>query len=1244
MNASRLSARRPRRFGPPCLRAVSLLALLLSSSQASAQAEAQKPAPNVLLLVDNSGSMEFKTNGDLPSCTPGSSLSERSRWIDLVEVLTGSFAGYSCWAQNRSSAEFRNEFSLGGISPYDYGYVYPYHRALSNDCTYGPGVTPSASLPYEWPNRAVNTFPFSGGVVSRPDAASLPTYTGCSGFSQSGDGLLDVYRDLVRFGLMTFDARVSAGTGLTGTAANYSTGFDGNWSYYLGTPVTGHPPNCSFDMSQELGARNAAAPPWEGRMIGFGPPNETDNSVRNEWIQQVLLSTRPYGATPIAGQLDDARQFLWNDTSNDPLDSSQKFGPNSDPNWRAENCRKTIVILLTDGEPNLDLRPECEAEPPAPQTAGRCPYEKPEDIVDDLHDSPPQPSMAIETYVVGFALGSVTPAGGTEISCSDLTDAQCADPLNNVAGQESSKNIQACCTLNKIAAAGGVDANGTPRKAYFADDRAQLKAIFTDILDDVIQVATRTMPVFSGSGGDATSEGFKFFSAFDPRPDPTETQLWEGVLERRRFVCSDQLVPELEYDPVLGDDFAANLNSGIGDARYFFTVIGANSANSMRPHLTSDTDGLGTETGTQVLAQSPGDLAPLIPAAAMGLTTPAASCPTGSTVNGCRDLIIDHLVGLTNADNQSRCTASGCRLFGGIYHSVPTTVSGRPSELLRDESYEQFARAMATIARPSVLYTSTVDGFLHAFDLAPFPGSTGADARAITSKRNNELWAFIPPAVLPVLHTQYPKTPMVLLDGAPIIKDVVATVDGSTVRGYERLEADAESGTGSWRTVLVQGFGDGSQVGGGYFAVDITDPRRNTAGRPAFRWQLTRNSTGQALFGSGGTPLITTVFLGDADDPGGPREVPVAVLPGGDGLPEAGEAEADGEIMPADPSTFTTTRTPRKYRETSDAERGARSLTIVRLDTGAVVRTFRPEFSRSLFDSSVFTMVPIPAPITGQPKAFPDTTGAVADRIYVGDRDGRLWRVDVSSQDPSTWTMKVFYDAFEDGTAASSQPVILPPVLSVDDVGDVTVAFATGTQNLDTSQNRVISITEQLQENNEFAAHVNWIHQLEAGDRVTGPMVLFNRGLYYAVSRPPETTGTACDVGRSKVYGTHYIESADYETARELGVDPNPNSGPAPAPNQTSLLIASQPGLVFGLSLEAEPTCASDQETVTGNDSFGYGEVRASRTVQPGRYYLTFDASGNSSSSSSRGVLEVREELENPRLPVTFSSWAAVYE
>lgn len=1243
MIAPRLSTRSPRRLGT-CLGGALLLAALLPCSRAFAQAEAQKPAPNVLLLVDSSGSMEFQVDGSPVNCA-ATSPRQKSRWIDMVEVLTGTFEGYSCWAQDRSSAAFRNEFSLAGVSPYDFGYVNPYHRALSNDCMYGPGLEPLPSNPYVW--SPVNTFPFVGTGVDRSDASA-----GCA-FRQTRDGLLDVYKDLVRFGLMTFDARVGPGTGVSGGTANYTSGMDGNWSYPVDGPAkTGHPGNCSFDMDQEVGARNAAAPPWEGRMISFGPPNATDNSGRNQQIQEVLLSTRPYGATPIAGQLDDARQFLWHDTSTDPLAPAQQFGPSNDPNWRASNCRKTILILLTDGEPNLDLRPYCEAIDVPGQTAGRCPYEKPEDIVGALRSGLGS-SLAVETYVVGFALGRVTPAGsGTEISCSELTDTQCAAPANNVPDQTSSKNIQACCTLNKIAAAGGVDASNTPRKAFFAQNRAELKAIFTDILDDVIQVATRTMPVYSSPGGDTTSKGYKFFSAFDPRPDPTETLLWEGILERRRFVCSDTLIPQLEYDPLAGDDFAANINLGGGLERRFYTVIGADSAGSMRPFLGSDPDGLGTATGNQVLAPQPNALAPLIPPSAMGLTTPAASCPGGSSSAQCRDIIVEHLVGVSRAASSdahpTRCTASGCQLFGAIYHSVPTALPGRPSELLRDESYETFAAEMAGIERPSVLYTSTIDGFLHAFNLGPFPGGEHADENAVNRQENNELWSFIPPAVLPVLHGQYPKTHQVLLDGVPIIKDVVATknaVDPTRIDSYERLQADAEAGAGSWRSVLVQGFGAGSQVGGGFFALDITDPRRVGAGQPTFRWQLTRtpptvaHPDGQNLFGAGGTPLITTVFL-DADT-GGPREVAVAVLPGGDGAHVAGGATEDGEIMDADPPEYTTHRPTRRYTTAEEA----RSLTIVRLDTGAVIRTFRPASSAALFTSDVFTATPIPAPITGQPRAFPDTTGAVADRIYVGDRDGRLWRVDVSPQDPALWTMKVFYDAFEDGDGdfTVGQPVTLPPVLSVDEVGDVTVAFATGSQELDNTQNRVISLTERI-EDNEFVAHVNWIQQLDIGDRVTGPMVLFNSALYYAVSRPPETSGAACDVGRSKVYGAHYIESEDFQRAQADDRLPNPTTGPAKAPGAENLEITSQPGLVFGVSLEAAPTCSSEEVAVSGNETFGYGEVRMSRTVKPGKFYLTFAASGNNSGANSRGVLEVKQELASPQLSVSFSSWAAVYE
>ena len=264
-----------------------------------------------------------------------------------------------------------------------------------------------------------------------------------------------------------------------------------------------------------------------------------------------------------------------------------------------------------------------------------------------------------------------------------------------------SRRIQACCTLNEIAAAGGIDTAGQPRRAYFAENRAELRAIFADIFDDIVSDATRTRPVFSGSGGDSQSKGFKFFSAFNPRPDPEAPQLWKGILERKRFVCSDDLVPEEQYDTLLGDDFAANVNNNKDDRRFYTVVADSGSDNRYTLRRGSFGDGIGDSDMTQVFATSPSALPAQVPADAMQLVD--TSCSEATTADACRDLILQHAVGLTNAAGRSRCSNGACRVFGGIYHSVPTVVSGRPADLLRDESYTNFATTMAGDARPTAL-------------------------------------------------------------------------------------------------------------------------------------------------------------------------------------------------------------------------------------------------------------------------------------------------------------------------------------------------------------------------------------------------------------------------------------------------------------------------------------------------------------------------------------------------------------
>lgn len=1227
------------------------------SGHAAAQSEAEVPTPNVLLLVDNSGSMEFKVDGTFPSCVPNdTSVDQRSRWIELVEVLTGKINNYSCWAQDRSTAGFRDEFSINGVVPYDFGYVNPYHRALSGTCLVGPGELPTSNI-FSFPNKGVNNFTLgAGNIVTRPAPALLPTFAGCN-FSQLEDGLLDSFKNSVRFGLMTFDARVNPGAGYTpdGTYSstatpNYSSGMDGNWSYFLpNSPATGHPANCSFDVDHEVGARNAAAPPWEGRMIAFGSPTAASNDQRNAWIQQTLLATRPYGATPINGQLYDARDFLFHENRLDPLtpaDPTAKFGPKDDVLWRADDCRKTILILLTDGEPNLDLRPYCEMKPPLPETHGRCPY--PEDsaaVVRSLRLSPPSPAMSVETYVVGFAMGKVTPFNSAAVSCSDVNDAQCDAPENNdFDNYPEGKRVQACCTLNEIAAAGRpVDAQGNQAKAFFAESGDELRSIFTGILSGVTRAATRTSPVLDGSG-DGNSRGFKFTASFETKPPENEdSALWSGQLRRHRFVCdADSLdSEEAAISQTLGDDFSHNLNQNKG-SRQFFSALGGGGVGSrrtIRPEVSTDTDGLGLTTSTAVHATSPGALASLIPASAMELVD-NTSC-SGVSANACRTRVLNHLVGEPNDENKSRCyPAVGCRLMGAIVHSTPVLVSGRPQELLRDESYDDFVRAMADEERHSVLYTSTVDGMLHAFDVAPYPGSTNAANNEVDSSELNELWAFLPPAVLPALRSQYPDVPNTLLDGAPVVKDVVASTVGTTTR-FERLQTQALAGTGEWRTVLVQGFGEGA-VNGGYFALDVTRPELEPGEGPRFLWQLTRTPTDARLFGNGGTPLITTVFLKTGTEP--PREVAVAVLPGGD-LANVGSSTvaATPTALDVEPGEYETTRTTGLNYAGAEP---ARSLTIVRLDTGEVVRTFRPVSTG--FDPAVVTTTNIPAPITGQPAAFPPLTGAVADRLFVGDRDGRMWRVDVSSQNPANWTMKVFFDAFYDNEP--SQPVVLAPVVSTDDDGAVTVAFATGDQQVTaaplTMINRVVSLTERLDTvSNAFETKVNWVQNLTEGYRVTGPMALYNSALYYAASQPPAATGATCRRGSSKVYAAHYVDPLT-PTALE--------DGPALAPEETSLELDSRQGMIFGVSLQQEPTCSAEATTVGGDDSFGYAPVSMASHAKEGTRRVAYTVSGTPLNAGSNpraketaiapGLKTVGQAVNTPDVPVTFESWALIYE
>jgi type IV pilus assembly protein PilY1 len=1266
--------------------------------------------PNVLLLVDTSGSMEWKSSGPVsPVCDPlnpntsSSTTNEKSRWIELVETLTGSVNNYSCYAEARDgTTNFKSEFQLSATDlPYDLGYPDAYHRPLSAACAPGPGVLPPAASPYSYPAGAFTTRPFVAGSIQYPG-------TPCA-FSQATDGLLDSFDGLMRFGLMTFDTDQRAGTGVIGGVADNQDGLKGTWSYYLTSPslcrtpggaaecktgptsdplgcCLGSPANCPTPSAYEVGARNAAAPPWEGRMVSFGP-SAGDGAQQNQWIQQVLLSSRPYGATPIAGMMSDARDFLWHDTTPDPLNNTEDFGPSRDPLVVAQ-CRPNYIILLTDGEPNMDLRPACEDA----TGDAKCPYEKTETIANDLVTSISNPK--VRTFVVGFALGSASagPDAGAPIDCATMNLALCSPTPTD-------PQLRACCTLNNIAY------NGTPQllrgqpptspglppedHALFPKNPLQLRSSISRILQQLlVQVTGRTSPVTATSTDSSLGAGFQFTSG----ANVLRTGLWKGILNRQRITCDASLVATPQpVDPKSGDDFVANVNANpTASDRYVFSVqpdqVGSTlvrqAAWSIRPYLeTTITDGVGHYSGAQTTFDAPATLSSDIAPETMNVT--AATCGT-STAAACRTQLLEWAVGLPTATPVSRCAQPGnadCSVIGDIFHSQPQVRPGQPGEFLRDSTYSDFSALYSK--RDTVLYTSSNDGFFHAFRIAP--GDPTDVTHRVNRPVNNQVWSFIPPAVLPSFTTMYPlvaKTPLnriPALDGVPVLKDVAVTKGGP--RGlntttypfrFERKKAPdtTKNEIHTWRTIMVESFG---AQRGAYFALDVTDPAVSTTDAtkgPKFLWQLATDDvgTGNHLFGKGGgTPLITTLFMKTDQSPEVNREVAVAVLPGGIGDSPTTATASPG--CPADKGTaivssdggVTSTAFRSSIRCYDSANSvAARSLTIVKLDTGEVIRTFRPEgvtlpvgfptgatgiVTDYTWDKNQIKQpLALSAPIVGQPVAYPAQAGAIADRLFVGDAEGRIWRIDVSNPDPALWQMNVFFDPYDQTTHPLGQPVQTPPVLSVDKLGQITLAFSTGDQNSLTPDpnpsspvtfNYVASITEAAVLTGgvrTFRGQFNWSQEFAGGGRVLGPMVLFDRTLYFSTFAQI-VTPNCTDIGSSSVWGL------DYLLPLTAGV-------PTGGAKQNLATIAYPNVVVSGVGLRQLPSCSSGSAAGASSDSFlGYGSVTTTSTTNPGTFELVIQKGGGKGSGASSTTIPTDKiALPTPSTPVRIDSWAPIIE
>ncbi|MDD8026078.1 MAG: PilC/PilY family type IV pilus protein [Acidobacteriota bacterium] len=232
-----------------------------------------------------------------------------------------------------------------------------------------------------------------------------------------------------------------------------------------------------------------------------------------------------------------------------------------------------------------------------------------------------------------------------------------------------------------------------------------------------------------------------------------------------------------------------------------------------------------------------------------------------------------------------------------------------------------------------------------------------------------ELWGYIPYNLIPKLKNMSAKdaysgeryfVPDNYVDGTPSVSDAYIN--------------------GAWKTILVcgQGAGYGSSVGGGlnyYFALDVTDPTN-----PQPLWEL------------------TNTYMG-----------------------ETWSVPAIGQVMQSSTARWVAFMGS-GYDNSSSAVVGNRFF-VVRLDTGAILvnRSVSNVNTNTKSHPNKYTDIYVTIP--GSPTAVDTDRDGFTEYVYVGDLDGRLYRMPLTNSNTTYWTLTAIY------TDRCNYPIITKPAV-----------------------------------------------------------------------------------------------------------------------------------------------------------------------------------------------------------------------
>ena len=240
--------------------------------------------------------------------------------------------------------------------------------------------------------------------------------------------------------------------------------------------------------------------------------------------------------------------------------------------------------------------------------------------------------------------------------------------------------------------------------------------------------------------------------------------------------------------------------------------------------------------------------------------------------------------------------------------------------------------------------------------------------------------------------------------------------------------------------------------------------------------------------------------------------------------------------------------------------------------------------------------------MVGTPALFPSGGIGAAERAYIGDNLGRIWRIDLRSNDPAEWKASLAWppkDAAEkmEPSYTLGRQLLWRPSIALKEDGSLVVVFATGKDVFEPEPGKdpapivdsaVVSFTDRRFVNAdgsvEFRAQGNWVFPLGEGEVVTGPPVIKNGIVLFTSKRD---SAAACASAESRLFGVHYYkvkhtqEGAVMDIARNgrtIHIEPAlPLAG-----GQRALSLLLPPGRVaYGLSVVTSPSCNDEGQPTT---------------------------------------------------------------